>query len=86
MTHHKIGLALTSLLHGIILFLMAGIVPYLILHVSAWIAFPTILLFVNFIWTGGAVPLTDLENSFRKKLGRPRIQCFIGHYITNILK
>lgn len=41
---------------------------------------------INFIWTGGAAPLTDLENSFRRKLGVPRIKCFIGHYLTGILK
>lgn len=86
MTHYKIGLILTSVLHGIILFGMAATLPHLLLHVQAWVAFPIIFMLINFIWTGGARPLTDLENSFRRKLGIPRIQCFIGHYITRVLK
>jgi hypothetical protein len=86
MTQYKIGLILTSTLHGILLFGMAAVVPHLLLHSPAWFAFPIILMLINFIWAGGAVPLTDLENSFRKKLGIPRINCFIGHYITGLLK
>lgn len=86
MMHYKIGLFLTRSLHGLMLFGMAGILPHLILHTPAWTAFPLILMFLNFIWNGGATPLTDLENSFRKKLGIPRIHCFIGYYISRILK
>jgi len=86
MTQYKIGLVLTSILHGILLFGMAATLPHLLLHVPAWFAFPIIFMFINFIWAGGASPLTDLENSFRQKLGIPRIHCFIGHYITSILK
>jgi hypothetical protein len=86
MTHYKIGLILTSTLHGILLFAMAAVLPHLLLHSPAWFAFPIIFMLINFIWSGGATPLTDLENSFRKKLGIPRIHCFIGHYITGILK
>jgi len=86
MIYYKIGLFLTRFLHGLVLFAMAGSLPYIILHTPAWIAFPITLMLLNFIWTGGARPLTDLENSFRNKLGFPIIQCFIGHYICKLLK
>ena len=83
---HKLSLLLTSTLHGLLLFCMIGCLPHLLIHSPAWVSFPVILMLLNFIWTGGAQPLTDLENSFREKLGKPRIHCFIGHYITTILK
>jgi hypothetical protein len=86
MIHHKFGLFLTRSLHATLLFLMAASIPYLILNTACWIAFPLIFLIVNFIWAGGAWPLTDLENSFRKKLKLQKIRCFIGHYTTGILK
>lgn len=82
----KLCLILTSSLHAILLFGMSAILPHLFLHTQAWAAFPIILMLLNFIWNGGATPLTDLENSFRKKLGIPKIHCFIGHYITRLLK
>lgn len=86
MIHHKIGLVLTSTLHAFLLLAMSAVLPHLILHTPAWAAFPIIFMILNFVWTGGAMPLTDLENSFRQKLGIPRIRCFIGHYISSILK
>jgi hypothetical protein len=86
MITHKLCLTLTITLHGLLLFCMACYVPHLLIHSPAWVAFPVIFMLINFIWTGGAQPLTDLENSFRAKLGWPRIHCFIGHYLTNMLK
>ena len=86
MITNKLGFALTITLHGILLFCMACSLPHLLIHSPAWVAFPIFLMLLNFIWTGGAQPLTDLENSFREKLGKPRIHCFIGHYLTTVLK
>lgn len=86
MIQHKLGLFLTRSLHATLLFLMAASIPYLMLNTACWIAFPLIFLIINFIWAGGALPLTDLENSFRQKLKLRKIRCFIGHYATGIFK
>lgn len=86
MIHNKLGLHLTRSLHAALLFLMTASIPFLLLNTVCWLAFPLTFLILNFIWAGGALPLTDLENSFRQKLGLPRIKCFIGHYLNFIIK
>jgi hypothetical protein len=86
MIHNQIGLNLARALHAILLFLMAASIPYILLNLVCWLAFPLTFLIVNFIWAGGALPLTDLENSFREKLSLPKIRCFIGYYFKFIIK
>ena len=81
----KMGLLLTKSLHFIILIAAIASIPHIVTTIKLWIALPLSLALLSLVLNGGIIPLTDLENSFRKKLGRPRIKCFVGHYVSDLI-
>jgi hypothetical protein len=79
---NRILLFIIQLLHWVFLIITGISVPLVLIHEPFYVSFPICAWIMHLTFSKTLnCPWTRLENTYRRKVGKPEIKTFIGHYI-----